>query len=93
MQTIDRHIIYAALLLSILVPLFLKFSLPNYPAKQSIDFYDTIEKIGDDPASANKIVIIDGWWSPSTRGENQWQAEASRDAPDAPPYPFCHTGL
>ncbi len=76
MQTIDRRIIYAALLVSILVPLSLKFSLPNYPAKQSIDFYNTVDKIGDDPASANKIVIIDGWWSPSTRGENQWQAEA-----------------
>lgn len=76
MQTIDRRIIYAALLVFILVPLFFKFSLPNYPAKQSVDFYDTIQKIGDDPASANKIVIVDGWWSPSTRGENQWQAEA-----------------
>lgn len=75
-QTIDRRIVYAALLVSILVPLFINVSLPNYPAKQSIDFYDTIQKIGDDPASANKIVIINGMWSPSTRGENEWQAEA-----------------
>lgn len=76
MQTIDRRLIYAALLVSILVPLFFKISLKNYPAKQSTDFYDVIQKIGDDPASANKIVIINGMWSPSTRGENQWQAEA-----------------
>ncbi len=76
MQTIDRRVIYAVLLLSILVPLFVNVSLPNYPAKQSVEFYDTIQKIGDDPASANKIVIINGMWSPGTRGENQWQAEA-----------------
>ncbi len=75
-QTIDRRIVYAALLVSILVPLFVNVSLPNYPAKQSVDFYETIQKIGDDPAAANKIVIINGMWSPSTRGENQWQAEA-----------------
>ena len=77
LQTIDRRVIYAVLLVFILVPLFLPgLQLPNYPAKQSQDFYDTVEKIGADPASAHKIVIIDGQWSPSTRGENQWQAEA-----------------
>ena len=76
MQTIDRRIIYGALLLSILIPLFVNISLPNYPARQSVDFYDTIQKIGSDPASAKKIVIINGMWSPSTRGENEWQAEA-----------------
>ncbi len=77
MQTIDRRIIYGVLLLFILIPLFNpKLQLPNYPAKQSQDFYDTIEKIAADPASAKKIVIINGMWSPSTRGENQWQAEA-----------------
>ena len=78
LQTIDRRIIYAVLLVFILIPLFLPgLQLPNYPAKQSVDFYDTVERVGaKDPASAHKIVIIDGQWSPSTRGENQWQAEA-----------------
>ncbi len=77
LQTIDRRMIYAVLLVFILVPLFNpKFQLPNYPAKQSVDFYDTIEKVAADKSNAHKIVIINGMWSPSTRGENQWQARA-----------------
>ena len=76
LQTIDRRIIYAVLLVFIIIPLAYPIQLPNYPAKQSQDFYDTVQRVGADPASAHKIVIIDGQWSPSTRGENQWQAEA-----------------
>lgn len=76
LQTIDRRIIYAVLLGVILIPLFYPTPLPNYPAKQSQDFYDTVEKIAADKSSANKIVILDGQWSASTRGENQWQSEA-----------------
>ena len=74
LQTIDRRIIYAALLLVIIIPLVFPINLPTYPSKQSQDFYDTIEKVAKE--SPNKIVIIDGQWSPSTRGENQWQTEA-----------------
>ncbi len=76
LQTIDRRAIYGVLLAFILASLFLPSSLPNYPAQQSQDFYDTIERVAADPASAHKIVIIDGMWSGSTRGENQWQAQA-----------------
>ena len=74
LQTIDRRVIYAILLIVILIPLFFPITLPTYPSKQSQDFYDTVEKVAKD--SPNKIVIVDGWWSPSTRGENQWQAQA-----------------
>lgn len=74
LQTIDRRIIYGVLLVVILIPLFLPIKLPTYPSKQSQDFYDTIERVAKD--SPNKIVIIDGQWSASTRGENQWQAQA-----------------
>jgi len=74
LQTIDRRVIYAILLGVILIPLFFPISLPTYPSKQSLDFYNTIEKLAKE--SPNKLVIIDGWWSPSTRGENQWQAQA-----------------
>ena len=74
LQTIDRRVIYAILLVVILIPLFFPITLPTFPSKQSRNFYDTIEKIAKE--SPNKIVIVDGWWSPSTRGENQWQAQA-----------------
>ena len=74
LQTIDRRVIYGILLITILIPLFFPITLPTYPSKQSQDFYDTIEKVAKE--SPNKIVIIDGWWSPSTRGENQWQTQA-----------------
>jgi hypothetical protein len=76
LQTIDRRVIYAVLIVVILVPLFFPITLPTYPSKQSQDFYDTIQKVAADKTNANKIVIINGMWSPSTRGENQWQAEA-----------------
>jgi len=74
LQTIDRRIIYAILLVIILIPLFFPITLPTYPSKQSLDFYGTIEKIARD--TPGKIVIVDGAWSPSTRGENQWQTQA-----------------
>lgn len=74
LQTIDRRIIYAILLVVILIPLFFPITLPTYPSKQSQDFYDTVEQVAKE--SPNKLVIIDGQWSPSTRGENQWQAQA-----------------
>ena len=77
LQAIDRRVIYAILLVFILVPLFIpKISeqLPVIPSKQSLDFYDTMERVARE--SPNKIVILDGQWSPSTRGENQWQTQA-----------------
>ncbi|MGI4792091.1 MAG: hypothetical protein ACRYFS_24985 [Janthinobacterium lividum] len=75
LQNIDRRIIYAILIAVILIPLFVpNLTLPTYPSKQSTDFYNTIERVAKE--SPQKIVIVDGQWSPSTRGENQWQAEA-----------------
>jgi hypothetical protein len=75
LQTIDRRIIYAVLIVVILIPLFLPgLTLPTYPSKESVNFYNTVENVAKN--SPHKIVIIDGQWSPSTRGENQWQAEA-----------------
>lgn len=74
LQTIDRRMIYGILLVVIMIPLFFPITLPTYPSKQSQDFYDTIERVAKE--SPNKMVILNGWWSPSTRGENQWQAQA-----------------
>jgi hypothetical protein len=75
LQNIDRRVIYALLLLSIIIPLFVpSISIPGVPSQQSKDFYSTVETISKtDP---NKIVIISGAWSSGTRGENKWQAQA-----------------
>ncbi len=75
LQTIDRRVIYLILIGFILVPLFLpKFDLPILPSRQSRDFYQTVEEVAR--TNPNSIVIVDGWWSPGTRGENQWQTTA-----------------
>ena len=72
MQTIDRRVIYGILLAFIFIPLFSPgFKPPIIPSKQSRDFYDTLQSV-----PAGKMVLIDGQWSPSTRGENQWQTQA-----------------
>ncbi len=72
LQTIDRRVIYAVLILFILIPLFNpKFNLPIIPSKQSQDFYDTVAQVPD-----GGMVLVDGWWSPGSRGENQWQTQA-----------------
>src|ERR1035438_2009179 len=75
MQSIDSRIIYVILATIILIPLFLpKLHYINIPGKPAIDFYETIEHVArTDP---NGLVIVDGQWSSSTRGENQWQTEA-----------------
>lgn len=74
LQSIDRRVIYAVLLAVIILPLFITIQLPSYPSQQSQDFFDTIERVAKE--SPNKLVILDGQWSPSTRGENQWQTQA-----------------
>ncbi|MEO7717679.1 MAG: hypothetical protein ABIY70_15885, partial [Capsulimonas sp.] len=75
LQNIDRRVIYALLLLSIIIPLFIpKLTIPGVPSQQSKDFYSTVETISKtDP---DKIVIISGMWSSGTRGENKWQTQA-----------------
>lgn len=71
-QIIDRRWIYAILILFILIPLFdRKFILPIIPSKQSQDFYNTVAQLP--PGS---MVLVDGQWSPGTRGENSWQTQA-----------------
>ena len=72
LQTIDRRWIYAILIVFILIPLFdPSFNLPIIPSKQSQDFYDTVQQI-----PPGGMVLVDGQWSPGTRGENQWQTQA-----------------
>ena len=75
MQSIDSRYIYAALIVAILIPLFCsKLVYLNIPSKPSIDFYKTIENVAT--TEPNGLVIVDGWWSSSSRGENKWQTQA-----------------
>jgi len=75
MQSIDSRYIYAALIVAILIPLFCsKLVYLNIPSKPSIDFYNTIEHIAS--TEPNGLVIVDGQWSSSSRGENKWQTQA-----------------
>ncbi len=75
MQEIDRRVIYAVLVGCILVPLFLpQFQLPIVPAKQAVDFYQTLETTAR--TEPNKLVLVDSNWASSTRGESGWQARA-----------------
>lgn len=72
LQQVDARVIYVLLLLSILIPLFdRQFSLPIIPSQEARKFYRVVQGLPH-----NKLVIVDGWWSPSTRGENKWQAQA-----------------
>jgi hypothetical protein len=75
LQNIDRRVIYGLLIAIILIPLFLKdLPMPIIPDPTAQQFHDVVEKIAAE--SPDKLVIIDGEWSPSTRGENRWQSEA-----------------
>ncbi|MBV9852184.1 MAG: hypothetical protein JO250_21165 [Armatimonadetes bacterium] len=79
MQTIDRRVIYALLLLVIIVPILvpsLGGAVPIIPSQQSLDFYNTIEGLAKSDPERKKLVIVDGWWAAGTRGENQWQEQA-----------------
>jgi hypothetical protein len=75
MQRVDPRIIYTLLLLSIILPMIkpsIKF--PIVPSQQSIDFYNGINKVAE--TTPNKLIIVDGWWSAGTRGEQKWQTQA-----------------
>ena len=76
MQIIDRRAIYGLLIVVILIPLFINMNPPIIPSQQSLDFYNTIENLAKTDPGRTKLVIVDGWWSASTRGENLWQAQA-----------------
>lgn len=73
-QSINPRVIYLLLIAAILIPLFLnKIQYTNIPSKQSTEFYDTVNAIRNDD---RHIVLVDGSWSQSTRGENYWQLKA-----------------
>src|SRR5437879_3251405 len=71
LQTVDRRFLYALLLLSVTVPLFLNISLPFPTSSQTDKVYDAIEAL---PPNSFVLFAVD--WSASTSGENRPQTEA-----------------
>lgn len=75
LQSIDRRILYGALLVVIALPLLIPaFVIPPVPDQQTKDAYAVVEHFGTQPGP--KMAMIDGWWSASSRGEQQYQTEA-----------------
>jgi hypothetical protein len=74
-QNINPRILYVIALIVIAIPLLdHRLTLPITPNTQTKRAFDAIEKIGN--AKPAKLAIIDGEWSASTRGENQFQEQA-----------------
>lgn len=75
LQSIEPRFLYVVLLVIIAAPmLFPGLALPIVPGQQSKDAYETIQKIGKE--NPPQLVLLDGVWSASTRGESQWQTQA-----------------
>lgn len=71
LQTIDRRVLYALLLFSVLAPFFFTLKLPVPITSQTKGVYDAIEGL---PAGSFVLFGVD--WSAGTRGENGAQTEA-----------------
>jgi len=76
LQNVDSRLLYLLLALVVAVPLVV--SIPVGKAivlPQSHAFYNTIERIADDPAENNKLAVFSFNFSSSTSAENLTQAE------------------
>jgi len=71
-QQIDRRIIYALVILSIVVALLWPFDLPQPVTPEVEKFYRAVEEVPED-----KIVLVAADWGAGTRGENRPQTEAT----------------
>ena len=71
LQTVDRRVLYALLLLSVTIPFFLPFKVPVKISPATQKLYDTIESLPE-----NSFIIFGSDWSAGTRGENGAQTEA-----------------
>ncbi len=77
LQNIDRRVLYVLLALVIGFPIVVPVAVP--PAvvlPQTQSFYDTIEKIAQDPVAKNKLVIVSANYGAGTLADNNTQAEA-----------------
>jgi len=63
---IDRRIIYTVLIFSIIIPLFLKPTLPSKPSKEVIDAYNAVESLKE-----GDVLLISSDYGPSAYPELQ----------------------
>ncbi len=71
LQTVDRRVLYALLLLAVTAPFFMSFKVPVSISPPTQKLYDTIESIPE-----GSFIIFGTDWSAGTRGENGAQSEA-----------------
>lgn len=71
LQTIDRRILYALLILSVTLPFFLTFRIPVTISQPTKKLFDTVESIPE-----GSFVLLGADWSAGTRGENGAQTDA-----------------
>jgi hypothetical protein len=65
LQTVDRRVLYALLLLAVTVPFFVPMQLPVVPSPETKALYASVEAL---PPGSFVLVGVD--WSAGTRGEN-----------------------
>jgi len=65
LQSLPKPALYIVLIILTSIPLFAKVSIPNRPAKASIDFYNLVKNL-----PADKPILIQTDWTTSTRGES-----------------------
>ncbi|MBN2446721.1 MAG: hypothetical protein JXO22_08345 [Phycisphaerae bacterium] len=73
LRDLDRRIVYAIMVAVLSVPFLWSYSLPIYPDRYTRGFFDTIEKIANDPVEKEKVVLVLSNWGPGTMGENEPQ--------------------
>ncbi len=71
LQTVDRRVLYALLLLSVTVPFFFNLKINGTVSPATQKLYDTVESIPE-----GSFVIFGTDWSAGSRGENGAQTEA-----------------
>ena len=71
LQTVDRRVLYALLLLSVTLPFFLNVTLPMKISPATESLYNAIEALHE-----GDFVLLGTDWSGGTRGENYPETEA-----------------
>jgi hypothetical protein len=65
LQTMDRRYLYALLLMTVVLPFFLKLQLPVTVSPETEALYDAVEELPD-----RSFVLLGVDWTAGTRGEN-----------------------
>ncbi|MEW6250217.1 MAG: hypothetical protein AB1716_06200 [Planctomycetota bacterium] len=75
MQRLDRRIVYVALVIVLSLPFVVSYKLPIQADNYTQMLYDTIERVADDPAAREKVILLLTNWGPGSEGENGPQAQ------------------